>query len=101
MAQACLSWLHIGDLHARAEDGWLGVQRLSTLLDEFGARLSDRDVDFVYLPGDNANEGEPEQYRRLSQILSRTPLGPLHIIAGDHDYVPGDLQAFTAFCRET
>ncbi len=100
MPQRCLSWLHIGDLHARVEDRWLGVERLAKLIDECGERLALGDVDFVYLPGDNANEGEPEQYRRLREILSDLKLAPLHVIPGDHDYVPGDLMAFNAFCRE-
>ena len=46
---------------------------------EFGAAL-----DFVILPGDNADNGVPSQYRLAATALKMLSI-PVHAIAGDHD----------------
>lgn len=47
MSGGCLSWLHFGDIHAGAEDGWLGGAE---------GRI-EVDVDPVVTPGGGADEG--------------------------------------------
>ncbi len=87
------SWLHIGDLHASEEDGWQSVRRLERLVDDVTRHVSAATFDFVFLPGDNANHGEREQYRRVAEAL--LPLRwPCRAIPGDHDVEPGNLDAF-------
>ncbi len=48
------------------------------------------EADFVFVPGDNANHGTPEQYARMIDALAPLSL-PWRIIPGDHDFEPGDL----------
>lgn len=88
-------WLHVGDLHASAEDGWQSVDLFSRIVDEIATHVPDGALDFAFLPGDNANHGEPEQYRRIAEHLRRLPL-PCYAIPGDHDFEPGSLAAFAA-----
>jgi hypothetical protein len=62
-------------------------------VDEVEANVMAGALHFAFLPGDNANHGEPEQYRRILEALAPLSL-PLHAIAGDHDFEPGGLDAF-------
>lgn len=87
-----VSWLHFGDLHATADDGWEGLHRFETLVAEADRHLASG-IDFAVLPGDNANNGTVEQYRRIRAVTDRLAL-PLHIIPGDHDFEPGSLDNF-------
>jgi hypothetical protein len=59
-----LTWVHCGDLHISQEEDYTTIPRLKTLADEANRYLADA-VDFVFLPGDNANNGTAEQYRRM------------------------------------
>ncbi|MFM0702701.1 metallophosphoesterase family protein [Paraburkholderia sediminicola] len=90
-----LTWVHFGDLHASSEDTFKSVSHLQEMVALVNARLADR-VDFAYLPGDNANNGKPDQYQRILSAVGSLGV-PLHAIPGDHDYEPGHLEAFTAF----
>lgn len=90
----CLSWIHFGDLHVDEADGFEGLSRFETL-----ARIAQTQiggaVDFAFLPGDNANHGTVAQYegiRTAMTVLDR----PWHVLAGDHDFEPGDLVAMRA-----
>ena len=87
-----LTWVHRGDLHVSHKDDYLSVPRLRALVDEANRYLADT-VDFVFLPGDNANNGTLEQYRRIDDALGEIHL-PVHAIPGDHDFEPGTLNAF-------
>jgi len=93
MASGCVRWLHIGDLHASGEDGWESVERLTRIVADIEANVQPGALHFAYLPGDNANQGQPEQYRRIAKALAPLSL-PVNVIAGDHDGEPGDLDAF-------
>ncbi len=84
-----LSWIHIGDLHVA--DGQ-SIRDLHEIVAQANACLAGS-IDFALLPGDVANEGTVGQYRRARGVLDGLRL-PLHIIPGDHDFVPGDLTAF-------
>ncbi|WP_428374893.1 metallophosphoesterase family protein [Lichenicoccus sp.] len=91
--QAVLSWLHIGDLHITraAEPNYRDLQRIVALV----RGLPTGSVDFAVLPGDNADDGTPEQFRLVRDALRPLPM-PLHILPGDHDFKPGTLEGFHA-----
>ena len=86
-----LSWLHIGDLHItrETEQNYLDLKRIV----ELAKGLPDGSVDFAVLPGDNADDGTPQQFRLVRDAIAPLPM-PLHILPGDHDFKPGALDAF-------
>ena len=86
-----LSWLHIGDLHITqpTEQNYLDLKRIVDLVKGLPAGS----VDFVLLPGDNADDGTPEQFRLVRDAVAPLPM-PLHILPGDHDFKPRALDAF-------
>ncbi|MEI5688456.1 metallophosphoesterase family protein [Sphingomonas kyungheensis] len=88
-----ISWVHVGDLHADDADDWLGTRRLEAIVaDLAGVREG---IDFVFLPGDNANHATAEQYDRIRAALAPLTL-PVFTIPGDHDFEDGTLAAFRA-----
>jgi hypothetical protein len=95
---AMLTWVHIGDLHLDEADGWTSLERLRAIVSELNEHVG-TGADFVFLPGDNANHGTPEQYARLVEALAPLAL-PWRIIPGDHDVEPGDLVAYEAAVPE-
>jgi predicted phosphodiesterase len=86
-----LSWLHIGDLHmTRArEQNHRDLLRLAGLVQAIAPDC----LDFVVLPGDNADDGTPEQFALVRDALAGLRM-PLHILAGDHDFKQRTLDAF-------
>ena len=86
-----LSWLHIGDLHiTRAgEENHRDLLRIVDLTQG----LAPHSLDFAVLPGDNADDGTPEQFALVRDAVSRLAL-PRHILPGDHDFKPRTLDAF-------
>ena len=86
-----LSWLHIGDLHIarETEQTYLDLKRIVDL----AKGLPAGSVDFALLPGDNADDGTPEQFRLVRDAVAPLPM-PLHILPGDHDFKPRALDAF-------
>jgi Icc protein len=89
-SDAILLFAHIGDLHLTTEDAenFQDLQRIVAEISDIGDSL-----DFVYVPGDNADNGLPEQYALATRALARLAV-PVHIITGDHDMEPGDLGNF-------
>jgi 3',5'-cyclic-AMP phosphodiesterase len=90
-SESPLAFAHIGDLHlTRAADpNFADLLLIAAQLEvEFGAAL-----DFVILPGDNADNGLPSQYRLAATALKMLSV-PVHAIAGDHDMEQGGLDAF-------
>ena len=86
-----LVFAHIGDLHLA--DPQAGNARDYRALI---AQLDEADgLDFVFLPGDNADNGRPEQYALVRAGLDGLRL-PAHVITGDHDMESGSLDAFYA-----
>ncbi len=86
-----LSWLHIGDLHF-VRDGDANVCDLRRIVMRVMA-LGAGGVDFVLLPGDNADDGTDEQFALVRELIA--PLtATVHILPGDHDNAHGDLRAF-------
>ncbi len=86
-----LAFAHIGDLHLTTAEAD-NARDLQTILQRLRGRT---ELDFVYLPGDNADNGTPAQYRLLRQALADFPL-PVAVITGDHDMEGGDLGPFYA-----
>lgn len=86
-----LTWIHFGDLHM-TEAGEENHRDFLSLIDEVNTHLAEQ-VDFCVLPGDNANNGTVAQYQLIRRALDALRC-PIHIIPGDHDREPGDLQAF-------
>lgn len=95
-----ISWVHVGDLHMDKADGWQSRDRLNAIVAEVNTCIGDA-ADFIFLPGDNANHGAPEEYRVITDALALAQL-PYRVIAGDHDREPGDLRNFeAAFSKQT
>jgi Icc protein len=88
-----LRFLQIGDLHLTEPDLQNHVD-LRRIVDHVNSNVAGR-IDFVYLPGDNADDGTPEQFRILQNELSRL-IPPWHAIPGDHDFKPKSLDNFYA-----
>ncbi|MBW6529013.1 metallophosphoesterase [Sphingomonas sp. RHCKR7] len=88
-----ITWVHVGDVHADAADGWQGIDRLEQVV----ARLVDvpEGIDFLFLPGDNANHATPEQYTEIRAALAGARV-PVLTIPGDHDFEDGTLAAYRA-----
>lgn len=86
-----LTWLHIGDLHLTdpLEQNHRDLQGIVAAI----GRLPQGAIDFVLLPGDNADDGEAAQFEMARRALAPLRL-PVHILPGDHDYKPRNLDAF-------
>jgi Icc protein len=93
-AKAFISWVHFGDLHIQnAEDeNYLDFLDLITDVNQY---LSG-ELDFAFLPGDNADDGTEPQYQLIRGALYRLML-PVHIITGDHDRKAGTLNLFQQY----
>lgn len=89
-----VSWAHIGDLHitTAAEPGYADFQTLVKQANEFLAGS----VNFVFLPGDNANEGSEEEYLLIKRVTDQLHI-PLFAVPGDHDAESGSLDLFTKY----
>jgi len=109
-AKAPFVFLHVGDLHlvAPKEDDTPADARekqrleadVNAILAEI-ATLRGEGFDFVYLPGDIADDGEADQYAILEAALRDHPAGPLHLIPGDHDRQHGRMEDFERFRNGT
>jgi len=88
-----VSWIHFGDLHiSEREDAHYGD--FLTLIHEANRNMAD--IDFAVLPGDNADNGEEDQYRCVQEALKRVRF-PVHAITGDHDVAGGGLELFKKY----
>jgi hypothetical protein len=86
-----LLFAHLGDLHITRASNQNYLDFLSILVQlETECR---RYTDFVVLPGDNADDGLPEQYELVATGLKLLS-SPVYIITGDHDMASGNLDAF-------
>ncbi len=91
---AAIGWVHVGDLHLEDADGWESLGRLRAIVDQVERHIGSA-ADFLFLPGDNANHGTPDQYAALTAALGDLSI-PWRIIPGDHDLEPGDLTNYEA-----
>jgi hypothetical protein len=86
-----LLYAHLGDLHitdAKARNYTDLLAMLAQLTVEGGQLL-----DFIYLPGDVADDGQLAQYRLVAAAL-RLASVPVLLITGDHDMASGSLTNF-------
>ncbi len=88
-----LAWLHIGDLHL-AEAGAESHRDLGRIV-ALANTLPPGSLDFAVLPGDNADDGTAEQFQLVRSAVAPLRL-PLHILPGDHDFKPRNLDAYYA-----
>lgn len=89
-----ISWVHFGDLHIRDahDENYLDFLELMNEANEYLTG----EVDFAFLPGDNADDGTEEQYSLVRRALDRLKL-PVQIIPGDHDGKNGTLEAYRKY----
>ena len=103
------SFIHIGDLHLTSvKDGEQPIQRvrraalqadLSAMLDQIHA-IRVGAPNFVFLPGDIADNGLKAEYSFLEAELKRTLFDrhvPVDLIPGDHDRQWGTMTDFAEF----
>ena len=92
-----VSWLHFGDLHI-AGPNEQNHRDFLTLIDE-ASRQMEVGIDFALLPGDNADDGEEDEYQLVKEAVGRCRF-PVHAIAGDHDVAAGDLELFRLYLAD-
>ncbi len=88
-----LCWAHIGDLHltTQAEQNFHDFEEIVA---QINATMLGK-IDFVVLPGDNADDGTAAQYQLIEGVLRQLEI-PVFLLPGDHDFKPRSLDAFHA-----
>jgi 3',5'-cyclic-AMP phosphodiesterase len=86
-----LRFVQIGDLHLTG-DGLQNHQDFVRIVRELNRHAGNM-LDFVYLPGDNADDGTDDQFSLVRGGLNELQL-PWHAIPGDHDFKPRSLESF-------
>lgn len=86
-----LRFVHIGDLHL-TQPHLQNARDLAAIVTDINAYCA-RAIDFVFLPGDIADNGTSEQFCFVRQQLSRLTV-PWRAIPGDHDFEPKSLDQF-------
>ena len=86
-----LRFVQIGDLHL-TEHGLQNHQDFAQIIYQLNQQIRNA-IDFVYLPGDNADDGTDAQFQLVRRGLDDLRL-PWHAIPGDHDFKPRSLDAF-------
>jgi 3',5'-cyclic-AMP phosphodiesterase len=89
-----ISWIHFGDLHISGP-GEQNDRDFVSLIDEANRHMG-ADFHFALLPGDNADDGEEDEYQLVKDAMSRCRF-PVHAIAGDHDVAAGSLDLFQQY----
>jgi Icc protein len=89
-----ISWIHFGDLHISGPDEQ-NYRDFLSLIEEANRHMA-AGVHFALLPGDNADDGEEDEYQLVKAAISRCRF-PVHAIAGDHDVAPGSLDLFRQY----
>jgi 3',5'-cyclic-AMP phosphodiesterase len=92
-ADRILAFVHIGDLHLTdaKQRNFLDLLAIVAQIEIECARV----IDFVALPGDNADNGLQAQYALAATALKMLSV-PVYAIPGDHDMEQGNLDAFYA-----
>jgi 3',5'-cyclic-AMP phosphodiesterase len=78
-----VSWIHVGDTHI-THVGEKSEIDLGRIVDEINRVYAQGGVDFVFIPGDIADDGSVAGYRAVRMHLDRLKL-PWFAIVGDHD----------------
>lgn len=89
-----ITWLHLSDLHFRAEHKWEQAVVLKSLMRDVLANLPAHGLqpDMVFVTGDIANSGHPDEYlqaqrffNEVAQVTKTDPQSSWFIIPGNHD----------------
>jgi 3',5'-cyclic-AMP phosphodiesterase len=93
-----LRFLQIGDLHI-TDSGLQNHADLRRIVDEVNGNTAGK-IDFVYLPGDIADDGTAEQFGFVFDEVSWLSI-PWRAIPGDHDFKPRSLDSYYSIlaCR--
>lgn len=91
-----LVFLHVGDLHLTTA-GAPNAHDFRAILGQIAGIGAKAAFDFVYLPGDLAEDGCAAQYDVLTEALAAHPELPIRLIPGDHDRQLGRMDDFRAF----
>jgi Icc protein len=86
-----LRFVQIGDLHL-TDHGVQNHRDFIRIVHELN-QYAVGSIDFVYLPGDNADDGTDDQFSLVRGGLDELHL-PWRVIPGDHDFKPRSLEAF-------
>jgi hypothetical protein len=86
-----LRFVQIGDLHL-TNHGMQNHRDFIRIVHELNRHVGGS-VDFVYLPGDNADDGTDDQFGLVRSGLNELGL-EWHAIPGDHDFKPRSLEYF-------
>ncbi len=86
-----ISWIHFGDLHISRWDEQ-NYRDFVYLIDDANRHMA-AGIAFALLPGDNADDGEKDQYELVRSAVSRSRFA-IHAIPGDHDVAGGGLDLF-------
>ncbi|MEK6396740.1 MAG: metallophosphoesterase, partial [Terriglobus sp.] len=90
-----VSWIHIGDTHLTR----IGEQNeidLGKIVDEINAVYANKGVDFVFVPGDIADDGSVVAYQAFRKHLDRLQI-PWFGIVGDHDVHERSFENFQTY----
>ncbi|MBV9458152.1 MAG: metallophosphoesterase [Bradyrhizobium sp.] len=91
MTEPPLRFVQIGDLHLTG-NGLQNHRDFICIVHELNRHVGGN-IDFVYLPGDNADDGTSSQFDLVRAGLNELRL-PWHAIPGDHDFKPRSLENF-------
>ena len=89
-----ISWIHFGDLHISGQDEQ-NYGDFVYLIDEANRYMA-ASIAFALLPGDNADDGEEDQYELVRSAVSRSRFA-VYAIAGDHDVAGGGIDLFRRY----
>src|ERR1700760_557628 len=94
-----VSWIHIGDLHM-TRPGEQNEIDLGRIVDKINTVYAKGEVDFVFIPGDIADDGSVIAYEAVRQHLDRLEL-PWFGIVGDHDVHEESFDNFQNYISDT
>lgn len=92
-ASGIVTWVHIGDLHLTGPEDQ-NSRDLHSIVDTLNRNFS-TGVNFVFLPGDMAEHGQPAEFALVRAALDRLEI-PWFSIIGDHDV---HTHSFDAYCE--
>jgi len=93
-AAGIVSWVHLGDLHM-TNRGEQNYHDLCSVVNEVNAVMA-HSLSFAYLPGDNAEHGDEEEYVVVREALDQLRV-PWYSIVGDHDVHTRSLENFLRY----
>lgn len=98
-ASRTVSWIHIGDLHVTRSGDQSEID-LGRIVGEINAVYAKGGIDFVFIPGDIAEDGSVVAYEAVRQHLDRLKI-PWCGIVGDHDVHEESFANFRHFISDT